>query len=61
MFNKSVSTHPSTTQVVPECCKAKQICDKTINLDAFLHLIWLPINIRAKKCVTEFFLKILFR
>ena len=44
MFDKAVNTHPSTTQFIPEFCKTKQICNKTVDVDVFFYLILFPIN-----------------
>ena len=58
MCDKAVNTHLSAIQFIPECYKTQEMCDKLL-IDVFLFLF---LNgIKLKKCVTELFLKILYR
>ena len=58
--DKVVNTHSSTIQFVPECYKTqKYVINLLINLP--LIFLILLIDIKLKKCVTEFFLMILFQ
>ena len=58
MCNKSVTTYPSTIELVPEFCKTQEMYDKVGN-SYFLYFILFLIDIKLKKCVTELFTKIL--
>ena len=60
MCDKAVYTHLSTIRFVAECYKLKRKCEKAVNGCLFLYLILFPIGMKLKKCVKEFFLKILF-
>ena len=59
MCDKVVDTHPSTTEFVPECCKALETCYKAVNR-YFLYLILFLININLKKCVHSCFFMCFF-
>ena len=59
MCDKAVSTYPSTIKFVPECFMTQEMCNKAVNR-YFLYLILFLINIKLKKGVIEWFLKIFF-
>ena len=60
MCDKGVNTHSSTIEFVLESCKTQKMCDKAFN-NCFLTFFVFPIDIKLKNCVTELFLKILFK
>ena len=53
MCEKVVNTHSSKIQFVPECYKTGKICDKAFN-KSFLAFFLFLIDIKLKKCVTEY-------
>ena len=38
MYNKSLDNHPFTIQVLPECYKTQEMCDKAVD-DCFFFLL----------------------
>ena len=51
--DKAVDTYPSTIKFVPEYFMTQEMCDKAVNR-CFLYLIIFLIDIKHKKCLTEF-------
>ena len=58
--DKAVDTQPSTIKFVPEYFMTQEMFDKVVNIYV-LYLILFLIDIKLKKCVTELFMKILFK
>ena len=60
MCDKAVNTHYFTMQVVTECYKRQEMCDKGFNKYLLAFFIFL-INIKLKNLVADLFLKIFFQ